>query len=1153
MSSVKAQRNPQGSRRRKPVKTRLRKLEGAEDHQPMMEEAPLRPLPSPLAKGTLNYSADVVAATGPLFPNANQLGFTDKHLRVPRTIPKWQLAQPRNLITPPFHRDEWDAANQEKMEQMEAQRRGDYQGLYEDFQKMREVERKQMEKRGLVDAEGTAKDLTEAISFQGSCLDMCPTFERVRRALENNVKAWEKDKTTGQISRQLAVKAFLRPAAGQPPPLPLDVRPPHVLKSTLDYLVDNAVNHLPGSHLFVWDRTRLIRQDFTYQNLYGLEAVDCNERIVRIHLVLLHIMAKSDVEHSQQQELEQFNKALQTLVEIYQDVRNHGGVAVNEPEFRAYQLLSYYRDPEAEREIQTLPPHIYNHRYVQLALRLRQLMSQNNVIERGVKNCPGALDAYVTFFRTVYSSEVPFLMASLLEVHFNAIRFYALKAMARLYHSKAGGVTVLEVTQMLGFDSDSDTAQFVEYYGISTITNEHGAILIQLSLTKLSLIQDKPKRAQAVLLAVTAKIGSQTLSLIVNLGQPNDTFQMANAPKVLEAPKIQPKLPKKPSTSVVPPQPTTSQPYVFGQRPSQNNAPPSFGAQSQPMTAPPIATNGPTKPSFGAAPFNFGKPKTNVPLSNGPSVGDTFNIVNTESLKDTTPVISGSEEPPLFLNSMILKPGDPGITKAATPPKQQPIATTPIVKSPEAPAPPPTLGEHPQFSAALHNVSNNLVTAVVDKEVRSMITSLIKERQLQQKNRELVVDQLTTELYQAFILEITHNYTLQVVGAHFEDRWLAKRALKQIADQARKSLYQRNLRKRKQEELKLVSLTGNITLEPMAKRQAPDFNYYLQYRRDMNDLWTGLDFAPFEAVRPGLKMVVVAEDWDQVLLNWLAKKLSLIKNELTGVYKHDLANITITSLPKGDFSMKDTFGTTPFLVLECIIDDGNYQTKLTQAARVLQKLVALISRYLSYKAQVAIIVWDQCSHPSLPQEIERDLHLDAIRNNPTIQRVEVAHMAQADNVNVELERLFNRLGEHYDASLTARGERRKLRQYGHLRNTSLVLTFADVLQLMSFIDAKEAEVIAQGSRRKRRFGYLDKYQNHHHQHKRRRPSEAGSINSLVYTFLDTTMALVNALVNGLVNELANQLLLSRAVAERDEKLADLQLVLQSAKKYIKRK
>src|SRR5699024_2766223 len=148
-----------------------------------------------------------------------------------------------------------------------------------------------------------------------------------------------------------------------------------------------------------------------YQNFFGPEAIDCNERIVRIHLVSLHIMAGSDVEYSQQQELEQFNKALQTLIEIYQDIRNHGGKAPNEAEFRSYYLLSHLRDPELEREIQELPMDILNNKQVQLALMFRNMVSQNNIVERGYHNSVGALNLFLEFFKIVYSPETPFLMS----------------------------------------------------------------------------------------------------------------------------------------------------------------------------------------------------------------------------------------------------------------------------------------------------------------------------------------------------------------------------------------------------------------------------------------------------------------------------------------------------------------------------------------------------------------------------------------------------------------------------------------------------------------------------------------------------------------------------------------------------------------------
>lgn len=471
---------------------------------------------------------------GGVFDDPVSLGFLAQPRQVPkRPTPRFMLSQPRVLITPPFKQDDWDRQNQEKMLQMEqANVGGDYQGIYEEFQKMREVERKKMEELGLVDAENTTKDLNEAITFQGTCLDMCPVFERVRRALENNVKSLEKDPVTNKISRERAVKAFSRPAAGQPPLMPSDVRPPHVLVKTLDYITDNILQHLPDAHSFIWDRTRSIRQDFIYQNFFGPEAIDCNERIVRIHLVSLHIMAGSDVEYSQQQELEQLNKALQTLTEIYQDVRNNGGRCPNEAEFRAYHLISHFRDPELEREIQTLPDDVLQSKEVKLALRFRTLMTQNNVVERGTVNSVGALNLFVEFFRLVYSPETPYLLACLLETHFNEYRFYALKTMTRAYHTKGRAFLAESLQRMLGFDSIEKLAAFVQYYEVDTF-EEDGTLLIDLfnkekleKKYKLNTYSEKPKLSQAYSLQIDEKARGYTSRDFVNSGHSNADLQL---------------------------------------------------------------------------------------------------------------------------------------------------------------------------------------------------------------------------------------------------------------------------------------------------------------------------------------------------------------------------------------------------------------------------------------------------------------------------------------------------------------------------------------------------------------------------------------------------------------------------------------------------
>lgn len=550
--------DPKG--RRKPREDSKFKKEVAKEIELPAEDVsmvPTRVLPKLQADPIQEFTLAEISQTGTLFESPEALGFLrNRSHRSKRHVPRYMLTQPRLLTTPEFTRDPWDIANQDKMLQMEAENNGsDYQGIYEAFQKMRETERKQMENLGLVDAENITKDLNDAIFFQGTCLDMCPTFERVRRALENNVKSLEKDPITNKISRERAVKAFSRPAAGQPPPMPSDVRPPHVLNQTLDYIVDNMLVKLPDAHSFIWDRTRSIRQDFIYQNFYGPEAIDCNERIVRIHLLSLHIMAGSDVEYSQQQELEQFNKALQTLTEIYQDVRNHGGTCPNEAEFRAYHLISHFRDPELDREIQTLPGNIVKHPLVRLALRFRFLMSQNNVVERGFTNSVGAMNQFVEFFRQVYSPETPILMAFLLESHFNEIRFYALKAMSRSYHTKSKALLATLVQNMFGFDNTEQLISYITYYEIDTM-EEDGVILVDLfnkekleTKYMLNSLQSKAALPQAFSLQLDTRLKLVLLINIVNSGASNANLNLRPSSTNFIVQQVQRKFPQAKSTS----------------------------------------------------------------------------------------------------------------------------------------------------------------------------------------------------------------------------------------------------------------------------------------------------------------------------------------------------------------------------------------------------------------------------------------------------------------------------------------------------------------------------------------------------------------------------------------------------------------------------
>lgn len=256
--------------------------------------------------------------------------------------------------------------------------------------------------------------------------------------------------------------------------------------STLNYLINNVVPQLPKSHPFLWDRTRSIRQDFTYQNYSGPEAIECNELIARIHLLCLHVMSTSDQDYSKQQELEQLNKTLQTLSELYDSNRKHNPHfrSPREAEFRSYILLSHIKDPDIDRQTQLLPFDIFNSPEIQTAILLRGLMQQaHGVASKDVKeNC---VNLFAALFQLINTKNVSFLSACLLESHFQDIRFGALASMARAYHTKGKPYTLSRLTKLFGFNNDDDTASFCTSYGM-TVAQDDQQMAVNVAPTSLN-------------------------------------------------------------------------------------------------------------------------------------------------------------------------------------------------------------------------------------------------------------------------------------------------------------------------------------------------------------------------------------------------------------------------------------------------------------------------------------------------------------------------------------------------------------------------------------------------------------------------------------------------------------------------------------------
>lgn len=900
-----------------------------------------------------NYGKNEIQQTGVLIDNPESLGFKPKSLES-RELPKYLQIQPRIIVPIPFKQDEWDLQNQKVMNEMESANGNDYQGIYEEFQKMREIERKKMEELGLVDAENIRKDLNDAISFQGTCLDMCPTFERVRRALENNVKKLEKDPVTNKITKSRAVKAFSRPAAGQPPPLPSEVRPPFILKSTLDYLVDEIVPQLPDSHSFIWDRTRSIRQDFTYQNYYGPEAIDCNERIVRIHLICLHIMAGNDVEYSQQQELEQFNKALQTLMEIYQDVRNRGGKCPNEPEFRAYYLISHLRESEIEREIQQLPNYIVDDPQVQLALKFRKLSSQNNIVERGFKNSVGSLNLFVEFFRLVFKDETPFLMSCLLETLFNEIRFYAIKSMTRGYHTKGKAYDGETLRAMLGFDNIDQLVKFVEYYEIDVI-NDHGVILIDLvnkekleTKYKINALSQKPRLSQAFSKQLDKKITS-SLSTFINSGKSNDDLSLKNANdiKILES-----------NRKIVADKPVKAGSLAdFLSKPSQGFTQPLGFTQSLGFSQPPVLldfnkaeptgpaavhvplptdkqTNGfsftankPEKPEPKKVAFNFSSTpattpasstgqlapssapdtKTSVPASRPPaSVGAPLAPSKTETLVPKLPTfltplatVSLAPKLPVPHAPLFLAPQAPSIPVSKAP--EMPVARNSAIP----------LKSQPKFESALNSITQNIIMDTISEELQRNVSKLIKHHN-QQQERSRVIEVFSKELYDAFLNEVIFKLALETKAQEYYNKKIKIKQIKKIKQVGRTMKIKQELKQKRQNELNSVTfnkplkrLLSNSSFNSVKRRHVwneTSIAEIVDKRNEIEKLWQPINFKKFidtlsanfkvsiEVPLIDLRVLILVENFKLNYSKWLINKLNLQVNAKEMIYENNVHN-----------------------------------------------------------------------------------------------------------------------------------------------------------------------------------------------------------------------------------------------------------------------
>ncbi|XP_059777746.1 germinal-center associated nuclear protein isoform X2 [Balaenoptera ricei] len=301
-------------------------------------------------------------------------------------------------------------------------------------------------------------DLDKARTFVGTCPDMCPEKERYMRETRSQLSVFEVVPGTDQVDHAAAVKEYSRSSADQEEPLPHELRPSAVLSRTMDYLVTQVMDQKEGSlrdwYDFVWNRTRGIRKDITQQHLCDPVTVSLIEKCTRFHIHCAHFMCEEPMSSFDAKiNNENMTKCLQSLKEMYQDLRNKGVFCASEAEFQGYNVLLNLNKGDILREVQQFHPAVRNSSEVKFAVQAFAALNSNN---------------FVRFFKLVLSAS--YLNACLLHCYFNQIRKDALRALNVAYTASTQRSTTFPldgVVRMLLFRDGEEATDFLSCHGLT--------------------------------------------------------------------------------------------------------------------------------------------------------------------------------------------------------------------------------------------------------------------------------------------------------------------------------------------------------------------------------------------------------------------------------------------------------------------------------------------------------------------------------------------------------------------------------------------------------------------------------------------------------------------------------------------------------------
>ncbi|XP_065919268.1 SAC3 domain-containing protein 1-like [Dysidea avara] len=293
----------------------------------------------------------------------------------------------------------------------------------------------------------------------GRCMLMCPTQERLRRERERRLHILEVDKhsttestdTHPRSSEGLAVKEYVRSAAGCNLSREEWLRPPKVLLATVDYLIsvtDRKDHPWWKVYEFVDDRIRCVRQDLVIQGSEGNEAISILEKCTRFYLYAQYRLCCQRDKFDVKINSDQISHCLSSLTHLY---KNHS--SPSQSEMTGYMLLHNIGSNETLTSVIT--SHLREDPTVKLALDMNMLYLSRH---------------YIQFFKKL-KHLTPLSQCALL-IHLDKFKCDCLKVIENAYGVQNSSLPMSVLSSWLGFNSQVDTQAFLTSLGVPVVGNK---------------------------------------------------------------------------------------------------------------------------------------------------------------------------------------------------------------------------------------------------------------------------------------------------------------------------------------------------------------------------------------------------------------------------------------------------------------------------------------------------------------------------------------------------------------------------------------------------------------------------------------------------------------------------------------------------------